>query len=196
MLLGLVGPEDLPWPANSPAYEAAKNTHLHLRPGQGEVAARRRRVSATCSWTLSSRRRCPSTARSPRSYQSRLGEDWRHVQRAEHGYRGAVRRHPQPEVQRLLHVERLVGGDGAGQHAGRRRQPESEHQQRRVQRRRVHAAWRSAAAEPDAAKRKQIYSQLNDFILDQSFGLPLAPSTSRVSSPVPRARPRLPLSTT
>ena len=27
VLLGLVGPEDLPWPTNSPAYEAAKNTH-------------------------------------------------------------------------------------------------------------------------------------------------------------------------
>ena len=37
-----------------------------------------------------------------------------------------------------------------------------------------------AASEPDAAKRKQLYSQLNDFILDQSFGLPIAPSTSRV----------------
>jgi ABC-type transport system substrate-binding protein len=38
----------------------------------------------------------------------------------------------------------------------------------------------SAAAEPDAAKRKQLYSQLNDYILDQSFGMPIAPSTSRV----------------
>jgi peptide/nickel transport system substrate-binding protein len=38
----------------------------------------------------------------------------------------------------------------------------------------------NAAAEPDAAKRKQLYSQLNDYILDQSFGIPIAPSTSRV----------------
>jgi len=38
----------------------------------------------------------------------------------------------------------------------------------------------AAAAEPDAARRKQLYSQLNDYILDQSFGLPIAPSTSRV----------------
>jgi ABC-type transport system substrate-binding protein len=38
----------------------------------------------------------------------------------------------------------------------------------------------SAAAEPDSAKRKQLYSQLNDYILDQSFGIPIAPSTSRV----------------
>jgi peptide/nickel transport system substrate-binding protein len=38
----------------------------------------------------------------------------------------------------------------------------------------------TAASEPDAAKRKQIYSQLNDYILDQSFGLPVAPTTSRV----------------
>src|SRR5205823_4258283 len=26
VLLGLVGPEDLPWPTSSPAYEAAKNS--------------------------------------------------------------------------------------------------------------------------------------------------------------------------
>lgn len=38
----------------------------------------------------------------------------------------------------------------------------------------------SAAAEPDAAKRKQLYAQINDYLLDQSFGMPIAPSTSRV----------------
>ena len=38
----------------------------------------------------------------------------------------------------------------------------------------------SAATEPDAAKRKQLYSQLNDYILDQSFGMPIAKSTSRI----------------
>jgi ABC-type transport system substrate-binding protein len=37
-----------------------------------------------------------------------------------------------------------------------------------------------AGAEPDVAKRKQLYSQLNDFILDQSFGMPMAPTTDRV----------------
>jgi peptide/nickel transport system substrate-binding protein len=35
-------------------------------------------------------------------------------------------------------------------------------------------------AEPDPAKRKQMYSQLNDYILDQSFGMPIASTTSRV----------------
>jgi ABC-type transport system substrate-binding protein len=38
----------------------------------------------------------------------------------------------------------------------------------------------STAAEPDTAKRKQMYSQLNDYILDQSFGIPIASTTSRV----------------
>jgi ABC-type transport system substrate-binding protein len=38
----------------------------------------------------------------------------------------------------------------------------------------------SAQVEPDAAKRKAIYSQLNDYVLDQAFGLPIAKSTSRV----------------
>jgi ABC-type transport system substrate-binding protein len=32
----------------------------------------------------------------------------------------------------------------------------------------------SAATEADAAKRKQIYGQLNDYLLDQSFTMPLS----------------------
>jgi ABC-type transport system substrate-binding protein len=32
----------------------------------------------------------------------------------------------------------------------------------------------SAATEPDAATRKQIYAQLNDYLLDQSFTMPLS----------------------
>jgi ABC-type transport system substrate-binding protein len=39
------------------------------------------------------------------------------------------------------------------------------------------------AAEPDAGKRAQLYSQINDYILDQSFGMPVAPSTSRMLTP-------------
>jgi peptide/nickel transport system substrate-binding protein len=38
----------------------------------------------------------------------------------------------------------------------------------------------SAQAEPDAARRKLLYAQLNDYILDQSFGMPIAKSTSRI----------------
>ena len=34
----------------------------------------------------------------------------------------------------------------------------------------------SATTEPDAAKRKQLYSQINDFILDQSFLMMIARS--------------------
>lgn len=37
-----------------------------------------------------------------------------------------------------------------------------------------------AASEPDAAKRKQIYYQLNDYLLDQSFVIPLAPQPPTV----------------
>ena len=38
----------------------------------------------------------------------------------------------------------------------------------------------TARSEPDAVKRKQVYSQINDYLLDQSFGLPIAPTTNRV----------------
>jgi ABC-type transport system substrate-binding protein len=37
----------------------------------------------------------------------------------------------------------------------------------------------SAATEPDAAKRKQLYSQLNDFLLDAAFVYPLASRQTR-----------------
>jgi len=37
-----------------------------------------------------------------------------------------------------------------------------------------------AAGEPDLAKRKQIYSMMNDFLLDQSFVIPLAPQPPTV----------------
>ena len=44
----------------------------------------------------------------------------------------------------------------------------------------------SATTEPDAAKRKQVYSQLNDYLLDQSFTFAFAwyPATALVSSKV------------
>ena len=43
VLLGLVGPEDLPWPATSPAYEAAKNNMYTFDLDKAKVAARRGR---------------------------------------------------------------------------------------------------------------------------------------------------------
>jgi peptide/nickel transport system substrate-binding protein len=44
----------------------------------------------------------------------------------------------------------------------------------------------SAATQPDAAKRKQIYGQLNDYLLDQSFTMPLSlyPSTGLTTAKV------------
>jgi ABC-type transport system substrate-binding protein len=37
----------------------------------------------------------------------------------------------------------------------------------------------AAATEPDAAKRKQLYSQLNDFLIDAAFVYPLASRQTR-----------------
>jgi len=38
----------------------------------------------------------------------------------------------------------------------------------------------SIGTEPDAAKRATLYSQLNDFLLDQSFAMVVAPNPSRL----------------
>src|SRR3569833_488330 len=40
--------------------------------------------------------------------------------------------------------------------------------------------YQSASTEPDAAKRKALYSQLNDLILDQSFIMPICSAPSRM----------------
>jgi ABC-type transport system substrate-binding protein len=37
-----------------------------------------------------------------------------------------------------------------------------------------------AATEPDAAKRKAVYSQINDYMLDQSFQMPVAGNIDRI----------------
>jgi ABC-type transport system substrate-binding protein len=47
----------------------------------------------------------------------------------------------------------------------------------------------SAATEPDAAKRKQIYGQLNDYLLDQSLTMPLSLYPSTALTTAKSARP-------
>jgi peptide/nickel transport system substrate-binding protein len=40
----------------------------------------------------------------------------------------------------------------------------------------------AAAVEPDTSKRKQIYMQLSDLLLDESFAMPMAPASTRVTA--------------
>src|SRR3984893_16488444 len=42
--------------------------------------------------------------------------------------------------------------------------------------------FQAAAIEPDLAKRKQIYAQLSDLLLDESFAMPMAPASTRVTA--------------
>ena len=44
--------------------------------------------------------------------------------------------------------------------------------------------FNSAAVEPDTAKRKQIYAQLSDLLLDESFAMPIAPASTRTTTKV------------
>jgi peptide/nickel transport system substrate-binding protein len=42
--------------------------------------------------------------------------------------------------------------------------------------------FNAASIEPDVVKRKQIYAQLSDLLLDESFAMPMAPASTRVTA--------------
>jgi peptide/nickel transport system substrate-binding protein len=179
VLLGLVGPQDLPWPTASPAYEAAKNNvyafdldkakSLLTQAGVGNLE-----LDFVYAPTL------PEYATIAQIYQSDL---------ANIGVKLNVKSMEIAALFDVIHHQKFNGvytlNDswaamepismlqvGASLNPKINNAGFSDEQYTQLTAR--------TAAEPDAAKRKQLYSQLNDYILDQSFGMPVAPSTSRV----------------
>jgi peptide/nickel transport system substrate-binding protein len=179
VLLGLVGPQDLPWPASSPAYEAAKNNvyafdldkakALLTQAGVGDLE-----LDFAYAPTL------PEYATIAQIYQSDLAKigvklnaksmeiaalfDVIHHQK----YNGVYTLNDSWAAMEPISMLQV----GASLNPKINNAGFSDEQYTRL--------TATTAAEPDAAKRKQLYSQLNDYILDQSFGMPVAASTSRV----------------
>jgi len=179
VLLGLVGPQDLPWPAASPAYEAAKNTIYNqdldkAKSLLAEAGVSNLQLDFVYAPTL------PEYGTIAEIVQS----DWAKI-----GVTLTVKSMEIAALFDIIHSQRYNGlytlndswaamepvsmlAAGASLNPKVNNAGFSNEEYTRL--------TASAAAEPDAAKRKQIYSQINDFIIDQSFGMPLAPSTSRV----------------
>jgi peptide/nickel transport system substrate-binding protein len=179
VLLGLVGPQDLPWPPASPAYEAAKNNVYDFDLDKAKSLLTQSGVSSleldfVYAPTL------PEYATIAQIYQSDLAKigvklnvksmeiaalfDVIHHQK----YNGVYTLNDSWAA--MEPISMLSAGASLNPKLNNAGFSDEKYTQLTV----------SAASEPGAGKRKQLYSQLNDYILDQSFGIPVAPSTSRV----------------
>jgi peptide/nickel transport system substrate-binding protein len=179
VLLGLVGPESLPWPTNSPAYEEAKNNTYTFaldkaRALLGQAGVSNLTLDFVYAPTL------PEYGTIAQIYQADLAQigvtlnvvsmeiaalfDSIHNQK----YNGFYTLNDSWAA--MEPVSLLASGASLNAKINNAGFKDDQYTQ----------LVTSAGAEPDAAKRKQLYSQLNDYLLDQSFGMPIAPSTSRV----------------
>ncbi len=179
VLLGLVGPQDLPWPANSPAYEAAKNNAYAFDLDKAKSLLSQAGVSNfTLDFVYAPT--VPEYGSIAEIVQASLAQigvtvnvqsmeiaalfDVIHNQK----YNGLYTLNDSWAA--MEPVSLLSSGASLNPKINNAGFKDDQYSQ----------LVASAASEPDAAKRKQLYSQLNDYILDQSFGMPIAPTTSRV----------------
>ena len=177
VLLGLSKPQDLPWPASSPASEPQKNADVRVRPGQSQELAGRRRGDRLDTGPAVLER----LARSRRvraDLPGRPGQDRRQ------------RGHPHARPAALLDawhtqnyglyfasdpwsnlepVTQFTSGSTTNYRGNNGGFLDRQYTQ----------LVQAAATEPDAAKRKVLYSQLNDFLLDAAFVFPLASRQTR-----------------
>jgi peptide/nickel transport system substrate-binding protein len=181
VLLGLVGPEDLPWPTNSPAYEAAKNSMYAFDLDKAKSMLSQAGVN-DLQLDFVYAPTVPEYATIAQIYQSDL---------AKIGVTLNVKNMEIAALFDVIHHQKYNGFYTLNDNWAAM-EPISMLSVGASLNPKINNAGFSddsytqlvakTAAEPDPAKRKQMYSQLNDFILDQSFGMPIAPSTSRVVS--------------
>jgi peptide/nickel transport system substrate-binding protein len=179
VLLGLVGPENLPWPTSSPAYEAAKNNTYTFDLNKAKSLLSQAGVgNLTLDFVYAPT--LPEYGTIAQILQADLAQigvtlnvtsmdiaalfDSIHSQK----YNGLYTLNDSWAA--MEPVSLLASGASLNPKINNAGFKDDQYSQ----------LVASAASEADAAKRKQIYSQLNDYILDQSFGIPIAPSTSRV----------------
>jgi peptide/nickel transport system substrate-binding protein len=179
VLLGLVGPEDLPWPTSSPAYEASKNSVYAFDLDKAKSLLTQAGVS-NLELDFVHAPVLPEYATIAQIYQSDL---------AKIGVKLNVKSMDIAALFDVIHSQKYNGfytlndswaamepismlsvGASLNPKINNAGFKDDQYSQLTAK----------TAAEPDPAKRKEQYSQLNDYILDQSFGMPIAPSTSRV----------------
>jgi len=179
VLLGLVGPEDLPWPTTSLAYEAAKNNIYNHDLDKAKSLLSEAGVSnLTLDFVYAPT--LPEYGTIAEIVQSDL---------AKIGVTFNVRSMDIAALFDVIHSQKYNGYYTLNDSWAAMEPVSMLSAGASLNPRINNAGFKddtytalvdSARVEPDVAKRKQIYSQINDYILDQSFGLPLAPSTDRV----------------
>jgi peptide/nickel transport system substrate-binding protein len=181
VLLGLVGPEDLPWPSASPAYEEAKNNVYAQDLDKAKSLLTQAGVS-NLTLDFAYAPTVPEYGTIAQIYQGDLAKigvtmniqmmdiaalfDSIHNQK----YNGVYTLNDSWAA--MEPVSMLAAGASLNPRINNAGFKDDQYTQ----------LVDSAKSEPDASKRKQIYSQINDYVLDQSFGLPVAPSTDRIVS--------------
>jgi len=178
VLLGFVGPEDLPWPTTSPAYEADKNARYTFDLDKAKALLTQAGVS-DLSLDFVFAPTTPEYATIAQIYQSDLAKigvtlNVKSMQIAalfdvihHQTYNGLYTLNDSWAA--MEPVSMLAVGASLNPKINNAGFKDDTYTQ----------MVEKTLAEPDAAKRKQNYSQINDFILDQCFGIPIAPSTSR-----------------
>jgi peptide/nickel transport system substrate-binding protein len=179
VLLGLVGPLDLPWPASSPAYEPAKNNLYAFDLDKAKSLLAQAGVS-NLELEFVHAPTLPEYATIAQIYQSDL---------AKIGVKLNVKSMDIAALFDVIHSQKYNGFYTLND-SWTAMEPASTISVGASLNPKINNAGfkdtqytelvAKAAAEPDAAKRKELYSQLNDYILDQSFGMTIAPTTSRV----------------
>ena len=179
LLLGLVAPQDLPWPASSPAYEQAKNNLYAFDLDKAKSLLTQAGVS-NLELDFVHAPTLPEYATIAQVYQADL---------AKIGVKLNVKSMDIAALFDVIHSQKYNGfytlndswtamEPASTISVGASLNPKINNAGFKDAQYTELAA--KAAAEPDAAKRKELYSQLNDYILDQSFGMTIAPTTSRV----------------
>ena len=177
VLLGLSKPQDLPWPASSPASEPAKNATITFDLDKAKSLLT---AAGATDWTLDLLHSSVSleAAGFAQIYQADL---------AKIGVNGVIRKLEPAALLDAWHtqnfglyfasdpwsnlepVTQFTSGSTTNYRGNNGGFLDDNYSQ----------LVQAAATEPDADKRKRLYSQLNDFLLDAAFVFPLASRQTR-----------------
>ena len=178
VLLGTTKAQDLPWPTQSPASQPEKNGLITYDLDKARSLLQQ---AGATNWTLDLLYSAVSQegAGFAQIYSSGPRPD-RCQRRHPHSANGrAARRVAHAGRLRLVFRLRSVVEPGAGNAIHLRVDDQLPRQQRRLSERRLHQAGDVRCHQTDATKRAALYSQLNDFLLDEAFVLPMASRQTR-----------------
>jgi peptide/nickel transport system substrate-binding protein len=176
VLLGLAGkPQDLPWSDQSPAYEAAKNSLYSFDLAKAKSLLDASGVSdpeLSITYTLSNE--AASFAQIYQADLAKLGVKTNLAQVETTTYNDQVAKLSYKGVIFSLGSQAHLYEAATGIAGTRSFNPDNGSSGFKDPQ---YAEFiTSAATEPDAAKRKQIYSTFNDYVLDQAFTMPVSQS--------------------